>query len=129
MSKNPNAHFIELAKLVSEAGQLARKNTTGGIEAHLTALLISLGDNADAQLKKEANTFRDSNGRPVVDLEVEGGGVDAFFSAATYDDDGSKVSDEELDYLAMTYPEEIEEQCAEKFAMRCEDAYDAARGH
>lgn len=127
MSKNPNAHFIEVAKIALRLNGLDMHNPIQAIE--LSIGLATLAALAQIALKKEQSTYRDSNGRPVVDMEAEGTGVDAFFYSATYEDDGSKVSDDELDYLTETYPETIEEHCSENFAKRCEDSYDASRGH
>jgi hypothetical protein len=79
-------------------------------------------------------SLKDSQGREVCYWEVEGSGVDAYFTKANYltftrPDGTYDVDDNELNYLTDTYPEIIMESCAERFAMRCEDAYDAARGH
>lgn len=72
----------------------------------------------------------DSKNRTVVDLEFDtNNDRSAFISAATYEDDGSKVDDTELEYLTDNYGDLCEEQAHERFAMRCEDAYDASREH
>jgi hypothetical protein len=56
------------------------------------------------------------NGREVVDIEISGVDTrdypdfcDAYFSYARFDDDGSKLTDAELDELAMENPELIYE--------------------
>ena len=69
----------------------------------------------------------DSNNRKVVDLEIEGSGVDAFISAATYDDDGSAVSENELNYLTDTYPEVVAEHAFQNAVCAAEYAFEGDR--
>jgi hypothetical protein len=56
------------------------------------------------------------NGREVVDIEIDGVDLndypdlcDAYFSYARFDDDGSELTDAELDELAMENPELVHE--------------------
>lgn len=117
---NPNTHFISVAKLALRLNELDLHNPIHLIELNIG--LANMAALAKIALDKEAKTVRDSNGRPVVDLEVDGRGVDAFYSKGTYDDDGSPVSDDELDYLTESYPEDIQERshqnavCAAEYA-------------
>lgn len=45
--------------------------------------------------------WKDSKGREVEDVVIEGRGVDMFIARATYVDDGSEVPEDELDLLAQ----------------------------
>lgn len=47
-------------------------------------------------------TRQDSTGRVVCDIEFDGRYPDTFISRGTYLDDGSRVPDEELDWMTFT---------------------------
>lgn len=129
MSKNPNQHLIQVAQLAAKYADFNLNPADMSSVIKLTCDLLNMAQLAKIALRQENAIFRDSNGRPVVDLGSEGSGVDAFFTSATYGDDGSPVDENELDYLTEIYPEELEEQSGGRHAMRREDAYDASRGH
>lgn len=123
--KNPNTHLIEVAKLAIRLGELDLNQPMNLILANLQ--IANLSALAKIALKKEANTVRDSNGRPVVDLETDGNGVDAFFCKGTYDDDGSEVGEDELDYLTENYPETLAEESHQNAVCAAEYAFEGDR--
>lgn len=75
-----------------------------------------------------ANEFRDSGGRIVVDVEFESNGDgSAYVSSAKYDDDGSTVPENEIDYLTDAYPESCDEYAFESAVMAAESYYEGDR--
>ena len=63
--------------------------------------------------------LRNALGRPVFDPVVEGDGVDGYFSRAT-NEDGTPLTDDELDYLTNAYPDYIAEALFEMAIGRAE---------
>lgn len=125
MSKNPNDHFIATARAAIRLAELDLSNSMNVILANLQ--IANLAAVAKIALEKEVKTVRDSNGRPVVDLETDGSGCDAFFSKGTYDDDGSEVGEDELNYLTESYPETLEEESHQSAVCAAEYAFEGDR--
>jgi hypothetical protein len=77
------------------------------------------------------STWKDSNGRPVVDVEVSGYGSEAMIESAVYDDTApgviEQVPDVELDYLQDTYADRVAELAFENAVCAAESYYEGDR--
>ena len=70
------------------------------------------------------------NGRTVIDTHVIAEEIDeAYFSEATFEDNGERLNIDELDELGNLYSEDLFARAWENKAAQAEALYDEMRGH